>query len=431
MKKLSAIRELKSFLLLWSSQTVSELGTAMTDYAIVIWVYGQKGTASSVTLLTLCAFMPTILFRFAAGTFVDRGSKKRIMLTADLFAACGSLAVLVLYSGSLLEIWHIYLINILLSLMNSFQVPASFVAASMLVPKKYYTKVGGLQGISGSVVSILAPALGSVLLVFGGLRLVLVCDLASFAVAFLVLLLFIRLPETERKEREDREPFLRSSLDGLRYLRGSSALFRLTLFIAVINFLAKLGGDGMLAPFVLARAGGDQRILGLVQSAESVGILAGSTAMTFLRPAKRKARLIFITCGVIFLGNVILSLTVSPAVWCAANFGTYAVAAVMNAHETAVMRENVPISMQGRVFSAQDTLKNCTIPLGLFLGGVLADYVFEPFMKTESAAQELLSCVFGSGSGSGMAVIFFCVGILGSAVSITRLRKKVYAELDQ
>ena len=72
MKLSHTIKDLRNFLLLWGSQTVSELGTAMTDYAIVIWVYGRTGTASSVTLLTLCMFMPTILFRFIAGTLADR-----------------------------------------------------------------------------------------------------------------------------------------------------------------------------------------------------------------------------------------------------------------------------------------------------------------------------------------------------------------------
>ena len=61
MKKFTIIKELRKFLILWSSQAVSALGTAMTNYALTIWVYGQEGTASSTTLLTLCSFLPTIL----------------------------------------------------------------------------------------------------------------------------------------------------------------------------------------------------------------------------------------------------------------------------------------------------------------------------------------------------------------------------------
>ena len=201
MKK-NEYKSLRGFLLLWSSQTVSELGTAMSDYALIVWVYGQKGTASSVAMLTICAFLPTISFRFIAGALVDRWNKKRVMLAADLAAACGTAAVLALVSLSALRTWHLYLITALLSLMNALQVPASFVATSLLVPKEHYARAGGLQGFSGSVVSILAPALGSALLAFGGLELVLACDLMSFAVAVIALIGFIRIPEPERPPQE-------------------------------------------------------------------------------------------------------------------------------------------------------------------------------------------------------------------------------------
>ena len=88
MKKSNTMKGLKGFLLLWGSQAVSSLGTAMTEYALIVWVYRQEGTASSITLLTLCSFAPTILFRFVAGARSDRWDKKYIMLAADLFAAC-------------------------------------------------------------------------------------------------------------------------------------------------------------------------------------------------------------------------------------------------------------------------------------------------------------------------------------------------------
>ena len=77
---------LRDFFILWSSQAVSELGTAMTNFALIIWVYSQEGTAFSITFLTLCSFLPTILFRFIAGAIADRWNKKRIMLLADLMA---------------------------------------------------------------------------------------------------------------------------------------------------------------------------------------------------------------------------------------------------------------------------------------------------------------------------------------------------------
>lgn len=430
MKKTNIFAELRSFLILWGSQTVSELGTAMTNYALIVWVYEQRGDASSLTLMTVCAFLPTILFRFIAGTLADRWDKKRIMLLADLAAACGTALIFALYVFSALRLWHLYVINILLSFMNAFQVPASFVATSLLVPPRHYTRVGGLQAFGGSAVTILAPMLGSSLLALGGMTVVLLFDLASFAVAFFILLFLIKLPAVERREEKRGEPFLKSCMEGLRYLRDHQAILRLTLFLAIINFLAKMGNDGMLAPFILGRSGHNQQALGLVQTAASLGILAGSLVVTVVKPPEKKCRLIFLSCGLTCLGNVAQSLTTSVALWCAAAFGTYLSASVMNANLTALMRARVPLDMQGRVFSTKDTLQNVTIPLGLVLGGLLADGVFEPFMAKDSPIQRALSPLFGSGSGSGIAVIFLIVGVLGAALSLTRLRKTIYQTLE-
>ena len=80
---------------------------------------------------------------------------------------------------------------------------------------------------------------------------------------------------------------------------------------------------------------------------------------------------------------------------------------------TAFMREQVPLELQGRVFSAESTLKNGAIPLGLYLGGLLADRVFEPLMLSDSPLQRWLIPFFGEGTGVGIAVQFFMMGSLG------------------
>lgn len=420
MKIKNFFAECRDFLLLWGSQTISSLGTEMTAYALTIWVYRQQGTASSLSLLTLCTFLPTILFRFIAGTLADRWNKKRIMLAADAFAACGTLSILVLYSLGWLRIWHLYVINTLLSLMNAFQVPASYVATSLLVPKKHYAKAGGLQGAAGSALAILAPALGSMVLAWGGLKLVLLLDLFTFAIAFGTLFFAIRLPDFPKQELSKRSPFWRECTAGLAFLKKRKALWRLILFFTAINFLAKLGNDGQLAAFVLARSNGNQQALWWVQAAVSFGIMAGSVLMTWLQPAKNLFSTVYLTCGLIFLGDIVQSLSVSIFVWVLAAFCSYLTAAVMNVHLTVLMRESVPIEMQGRVFSARDTLQNGFIPLGLLAGGWLADHVFEPFMMRPSVLQNWLSHCFTDG-GAGIALLFFLSGLAGITLSLIAL----------
>ena len=75
-----------------------------------------------------------------------------------------------------------------------------------------------------------------------------------------------------------------------------------------------------------------------------------------------------------------MSLSAHPAVWSISGFMGYAAATIMGENLTVILREKVPVPMHGRVFSAHDTLKNCTNPIGLILSGYLADSVFEPFM---------------------------------------------------
>lgn len=432
MKKTNIFSDLRIFLILWGSQTVSTLGTAMTNFALIVWVYGQKETASSITLLSVFSFLPSILFCFIAGTIADRWDKKRIMLVCDLIAAIGTVTVLVLYLTSTLQIWHLYIINFLLSFMNAFQSPASYVATSLLVPKEHYVRVSGLHALSGSIITILAPALGSAVLAVGGLEAVLMIDLATFLVAFLTLLFFIRIPVIESTAREVKESFTRSCMAGINFLRNHSALLRIILFFAFINLIAKMGGYGMLPALVLGRTGNDQVALGIVEAAVGIGTLVGSVFVTLMKPVRNRVRVIFFSCGISFLlGDVGQSLTHTLPLWIAAAFTSNVPMAFLNANLTAVMRTNVPIEMQGRVFSARDTIQYSTIPIGLLLGGILADNMFEPFMTGDSQLQQVLSIPFGTGKGSGIAVIFFIVGMIGFITSFVALKNPLYQGLNE
>ena len=108
-----------------------------------------------------------------------------------------------------------------------------------------------------------------------------------------VLLFGIYIPETKRAEKAAEESFWQNCLGGVRFLWEHKALLHLTLFLAAVNFLAKMGNDGMIAPFVLSRTGSDQTALGMVQTAVALGLLAGSLIVTSAKPAKDKAKLGF------------------------------------------------------------------------------------------------------------------------------------------
>ena len=80
----STLREMRTFLLLWLTQSFSGLGSAMTSYALVIWSYTQKGSALMTALLMVSSYAPYVLLSIFAGALSDRWNKKATMLVCDI-----------------------------------------------------------------------------------------------------------------------------------------------------------------------------------------------------------------------------------------------------------------------------------------------------------------------------------------------------------
>lgn len=91
---------MRHFLVLWSTQAFSALGSAMTSFALIVWSYQQEGSALTTALLSVCSYAPYVALGMVAGALIDRGpkswDKKRIMLVCDSLAAAATLVVLLL-----------------------------------------------------------------------------------------------------------------------------------------------------------------------------------------------------------------------------------------------------------------------------------------------------------------------------------------------
>ena len=218
MKFFDTVKELKAFIILWLTQSFSALGSAMTSFALVIRLYRDSGSALTTALLTVCSYAPYVVMSIFAGAISDKWNKKTVMLVCDSFAAMCTVAVLVLLKTDTLEVWHLYMLNALNGLMNTIQSPASDVAATLLTPEKHYQKTSGMRSFSNSLVSILTPVFATAVMAFAGIEAVIAFDLATFAAAFLVLLLFIKIPEV-KKEKEQPETLVQAAQRGLLYLK--------------------------------------------------------------------------------------------------------------------------------------------------------------------------------------------------------------------
>lgn len=407
------LREMRSYLLLWFSQMISGLGSAMTSYALVIWSYTQEGSALRTALLMVCSYAPYVICSVFAGALSDRWDRKKTMLGCDALAALCTLAVLILLKTEQLRIWHLYVVNAVSGLMNTVQQPASEVATTALLPRKFYQKVGGLRYLSSSLNSILTPIITTAVLGLWGMDVVIAIDLVSFLIAFVVLLFFIPIPKNASDGQA--ESLLKSATDGVRWLRKNSGIFHLMLFLAAINLVASMYNAAFPA-MMLSKA--SEQAMGTVNAVIGIATLAGSILASFMKTPKSRVKAIW-CCLMLSMctENFFLAFGNSLYLWCfGAALGWIAIP-WMNANLDAINRLNIPVEIQGRVFAARNSFQFFTIPLGYFLGGVLVDQVFEPVMALQGA-DSILVHLFGFEKGSGAAFLFAVLWLMGVGVCL-------------
>ncbi|RKI84524.1 MFS transporter [bacterium 1xD42-87] len=424
------IKELKTFLILWSTQSLSQLGSAMTGFALTLWLYEKTGSALQTALLAVCSYVPYVVMSIFAGALSDRWDKKKVMLVCDTLAACCSVTVLILLKADLLRPVHMYILNALTGLMNTVQQPASDVAMTMITPKKYYQKTSGLRSFSSSLVTILNPVLATALYAFAGIDIVIYVDLATFTIAFLALLFGVKLSMPERKEEAGQESFLETVKAGLVCLKENELVLVLILFLAGVNFVAS-AFDAVLPALILPRENGGETVLGIVTSCAGIAMLFGSLIVTALPAPKNRVRVIYLTM-LFSLGteNFLLAFTELPVLWCIGQIIGWLLVPVMSANLDVILRTTIPVDMQGRVYSCRNTLQFFTIPIGLSLGGFMVDHFCEPVMAA-SSAQGMLVRLFGEGKGSGAAMMMFILGVLGVVICLgfgRILRRYSYTE---
>ena len=414
---------LHSFILLWATQSFSELGSSMTSYALVIWAYQQTGSALTTSLLTVCSYAPYVLLSIFAGALSDRWNKKRTMLVCDSLAAASTLLVFFFLGTGRLEIWHLYLINSFNGLMNTIQQPASDVAVSLLTPKMQYQRAGGMRAFSNSLITILSPVIATAFFSLFGMTAVIAFDFLTFGTAFITLALFIHIPSVREEAGKVQETVLESARQGLYYLAENKGIFYLILFLSAINLTASMY-NAALPAMLLSRNGGSETALGLVNACSGIANVAGSLIASF--SPKPKSRVRVITNALLFsmsTENFLLALGHSTPVWCLGALLGWLFIPIMNTNMDVLLRTYIPVEIQGRVYSIRNTFQFFTIPIGYFLGGICVDKVFEPYMSTRTA-NSLPGILFGTGKGSGAAMLFLILGFIGMATCLIFRKNK-------
>lgn len=408
-----------AFVFIWFGQAVSMLGTGMTQFALTIWAYQLTGSATALALVGFFSYAPVVLVSPLAGALVDRWNRKLVMMLSDLAAGLSTIVVFILYSTGNLEIWHLYVTGAFAAVFGAFQFPAFSAAMSLMVPKEQYTRANGLVSLAESATIIVAPVLAGILLTVIGINGILIIDMVTFIFAVLcVAVVFIPQPETSATGREAQGSLWQESLYGFQYIWRRKSLLGIQLTFTISNFFFAIGMV-LIAPMVLARTDNNELALGTVQSFLGVGGVVGALLLSAWGGPKR--RIHGVLAGFILsslLGQSLMGIGQSVPVWSAAAFFSMLVLPFINGSNQSIWQSKVAPDVQGRVFATRRLIAQIAGPLGMLIGGPLADQVFEPAMSAGGALAQLFGPLVGTGPGAGMALILVFTGILGATAGV-------------
>lgn len=424
------INELKNFYIFSLGQFVSQFGSKLSSYGFILWAYKESNSVLTTSLLGACYLVPEIFFSFIAGGISDSWNKKSIIILSDTMAGFLSLLVLMLFSFDILEVKHLYIINFLLGIGDAFQNPASEVVISIIVSKENYIKTSGIRSFFNSFITIFVPICSVAIYSFSGLKYILIVDLLTFLFALLTLIFLVYISEIKSLKEENINIF-KQCIAGVKYIFYRKDILALIYFMGFINFIAGMYNTA-LAPMILSRTGNNDIQLGVVTSSIGIsGLLGSLIVQKFPQPKKRVPLMANIMIFSFLICNILLGVGRNCIWWTIAVLAGHFFVPLLLANMEYFMRTKVPLEVQGKVFSARNTIQYATLPIGNLLCGILADNFFEPYMLGRGYGQEFFHYFTGEGSGSGLALMYIFLGLIGFIGSFLFKKNKNFNKLDE
>ena len=416
---------MRRFLAVAAGQLVSVTGSALTEFAVPLWIYITTGSVMRFALLAVVGLVPGLVTAPLAGAIVDRTSRRRVMLLSDLAAGAIQLVFgLLLWTGHL-HLGTIYPLLGCLSVALIFQRLAYASAVPQLVPKQYLGHANGVVQLAWGTAQLLVPLLAVGLLAAIGLGGILALDVISYAVAIIVVLL-VRFPATMAWKR--RESIMAEIAGGLRYSLGHRGFVGMLLFFVVLNvFLSPL--FLMFSPLVLSFAElGD---VGRISLLAGLGTFVGALIM-IVWGGPRQRRMHGMLLATLALGCccLITGVRADLAVIAVGVFGMALWLTLLNGIYATIVQVKVPQRFHGRVFAMNTLIAWSTLPIGFGLVAPYGATLLDPLLAHDGPLAGSIGVLIGSGPGRGIGLMYVLFALAIGAITIIAMRTPTLARFD-
>src|SRR5712692_1368002 len=350
----------------WTGQTISNLGSSVTVFALPLLVYKLTGSALDLGIATAATFLPYLLFGLILGAWTDRVDRKRMMIGTDIARALVVASIPLLAALGLLTIWWIYVVAFVHATLRICFDAGEFAAIPSLVNRDDLVTANGRIQASYSAASIVGPLLAGVLVIRVPLPVLMLIDGFSFLLSAFSLAL-IRISFNSGEKRAPTS--IRTDVvEGLRYVLSHPVLRNISIMMALVNFVGSTT-YAQLILFAKVRLQASDVQASLLYSAGSLGVVILSLAAGQLR---KRWSFSTVALGALMLEGALTAVfALMHWYWVAIALWTLigGLGILFNINTGSLRQAIVPNHMLGRVISIASVLAWSAIPLGSLLGG--------------------------------------------------------------
>ncbi|MDR2284791.1 MAG: MFS transporter [Sphingobacterium sp.] len=362
----------KKFAIIWSGQLFSILSSATAQFAIVLWIGMETGSAEALAYATIAGLLPQIVLGPFAGVFVDRWNRKWTMIGADLFVAFCSALIALFFYLDIVELWAIYILLTLRSIGGAFHTPAMKSAVPLLAPKSALVRIAGVNEVIQSISIICGPILGAIGLLHFGMSAVMLLDVVGAVIACTALA-FVHIPQVTQAAQSAKS-ILRDMASGASIILKNKGISWLMGCEIVINFFV-MPIVAVMPLMTLQYFKGSPYQVSLIEGLYGLGLLMGGLALSLWNPKIKKT--VLIVFGFSALGIALATCGVLPPTY----FTAYATMTIVQGLAvpfftgpyTVLVQTQFEPKYLGRVFSISGSIVQLPAMLGLLFAGILAD----------------------------------------------------------
>lgn len=365
----------RTFGFIWTGQFLSLVSTALVNFALIIWLSLESGSAEVLALAATCSMLPQALIGLFAGVYVDKWNRKLTMMLADGGIALCTLIIALLFMASWKAYTIIYILLALRSVGSAFHMPAMQSSVPLLAPQDQLLRISGINQMIFSISNIAGPALGALLITILPIEQVLLLDVAGAACA-IVSLLFVTIPDPERDRATEHHSVLDDFKVGIKTItrfKGMPQLFLGSILVTILIMPLAILFPLMTVKHFL----GTEFQMSIIEITWGVGMLTGGALIGLLKIAYNKAVMInftYIILGAAMAGSGLLSPS-AFIIFVVFTFLGGLVSAVYNACFTTILQERINPAVLGRVFSIFMSASILPSLIGLLGIGYLADII--------------------------------------------------------